>query len=186
MRRYHIIKDSDIRYISSLKNPEGIVAIGKLAELPDKSLEKALLPALYLWEINDPGNLGTIFRTASWFGVNTIIISPGSVDCFSPKVVRGSMGAIFRLNIFEKVQINQLREYAGKVKAQLFCADMDGEIVSAYPNNNWILVFGNEARGVPREIKMENDSIIKIPKKGYGESLNLGVSVGILLSELTK
>ncbi|MFA4838425.1 MAG: RNA methyltransferase [Candidatus Neomarinimicrobiota bacterium] len=180
-----IVSAKDMERISAMKSPEGILAVGLI---PDNRLEKtavAPVPAIYLWEVNDPGNLGTIFRTALWFGVRNILLSPGSVDPYNPKAVRGSMGALFGLNIFTEVDLPALSEIVEKTGARLLAADMSGAPPQGKTiGENWLMAFGSESHGLPDKILQKADSVFAIRKRGDGESLNLAISVGIMLNEI--
>ena len=182
-----IISIKDMERISSLKSPEGILAVGLI---PDSRLDKttvAPIPAIYLWEINDPGNLGTIFRTALWFGIQNILLSPGSVDPYNPKSVRGSMGALFVLKVFSEVDLPALSALVQKIGANLLAADVSGVPPQGKTiGNNWLMAFGSESHGLPEEILQKANSTFSIPKRGDGESLNLAISVGIMLNEITR
>lgn len=181
-----IVRDADIRSMSSLKNPEGILAIASLPEysFPPEDTDRS--PFLYLWEINDPGNLGTILRTARWFGVRHIIISPNSVDPYSPKVVRGSMGSIFHLSIYQNIDVHQLIQFTQRHAIDILCADPGGAPLQQDLPEHWGLVLGSESHGLPESIKNVARDVIAVPKHGSGESLNLSVSAGILLYELSR
>jgi len=181
-----VVSEKDIERIGTMKSPEGILAVGLI---PDNSLGKisvAPIPAIYLWEINDPGNLGTIFRTALWFGVRNILLSPGSVDPYNPKAVRGSMGALFELNVFNEVDLPTLSALVQKTSVRMLAADMSGVPPQGkMDGDNWLMAFGSESHGLPDEILRKADSVFAIRKKGDGESLNLAISVGIMLNEIT-
>lgn len=181
-----IVRDADIRSMSSQKNPEGVLAIASLPEysFPPEDTEQS--PFLFLWEINDPGNLGTILRTACWFGIRHIIISPNSVDPYSPKVVRGSMGAVFHVSIWQNVAPDDLLDYCIQKNIAVFCADPGGKPVQPCPHKHWGLVLGSESHGLPEAVKHAAHDIIAVPKHGSGESLNVAVSAGILLHELLR
>ncbi|HDP67294.1 MAG TPA: RNA methyltransferase [Candidatus Marinimicrobia bacterium] len=181
-----VIRDSEIRSMSSLKNPEGVVAIGKIPQSKFLAVDSEICPFLYLWEINDPGNLGTILRTARWFGVRHVLLSPNSADPFSPKVVRGSMGAIFYISIRQNVAPDDLFDYCIQQNIAVFCADPTGAPVLENMPKRWGLVLGNESHGLPEAVKHVAHDIIAIPKYGNGESLNVAVSAGILLYELLR
>ncbi len=176
---------SDIQQITHLKHPEGLCAT---ARIPQQGLRTPALgapPAIYLWEVNDPGNLGTILRTALWFNVKQVILSPNAVDPFSPKVVRASMGAIFRINLRREIAFEALLATARQTGFSLTAIDLEGlDITQARLNPEAILCFGSETHGLPDFIKQKVDNIITIPKLGQGDSLNLGVSAGIVLKEI--
>lgn len=172
----------EVEQISSLRNPEGVLAI---AEIParENSLAPFAYPALYFWQINDPGNLGTILRTALWFDIKTILLSPESVDIYGPKVVRSAMGSFFRLTLQTAVELQQIEMISERDKATLWAADMSGAVEKPIiKNDRFILAFGSESHGLPPEILQRTAGVLGIEKFGYGESLNLAVAVGIMLN----
>ena len=171
----------EIDQISSLLNPEGVLAIAKISA-KENSLAPLTYPALYLWQINDPGNLGTILRTALWFDCRTILLSPESVDIYSPKVVRGAMGANFRLTLRTNVDIHQIEMILAHDNSSLWATDSSGTFDKpTMVDNRFILAFGSESHGLPPEMLKRATGVLRINKYGYGESLNLAVSVGIML-----
>jgi len=183
--KIYLISPKEIYQISSLKTPEGIIAVGKINERDSEVLDEDDIPALYLWQVSDPGNLGTIIRTSLWFDVKRIFTSPGSVDVYSSKVVRGSMGAIFHMKISPNTDFELLYDRAKRKGIKFLAADMSGRKLSEFDlGSRWILVFGSESHGLPEKIIESTDYKLSIRKRGYGESLNLGVSVGIFLNEL--
>jgi len=179
-----VVSDSDIISISSLKNPEGVIAIAPITPHEFSTELPQLSPFIYLWEINDPGNLGTILRTARWFGIQNVLLSPNSVDPYSPKVIRGTMGALFAISVWQNVEFDDLKTYAENQGIQLIAADTCGSPVSSQHIDRWGLILGNESRGLPDSILNNSKYIIGIPRYGSGESLNLSVSAGIILNEL--
>jgi len=135
---------------------------------------------LVLDQIQDPGNLGTIIRTADWFGVNQIICSVDTSDAFSPKVVQASMGSLMRLNIFY-LELEPVLKHLCEVP--IYTAELNGESLFDFefrlPS---VLVIGNESRGVSEKISKLATKKITIPKLGNAESLNASVAAGIILS----
>jgi len=181
-----VVSDSEINSISSLKNPEGIVAVAQILCSEFLISLPILAPFIYLWEINDPGNLGTILRTARWFSIQNVFLSPNSVDPFSPKVIRGSMGALFNISVWQNVGFKELKTYADNQNIPLLSADTDGSPVNNLHTDRWGLILGNESHGLPDSILTASKHIVGIPRHGSGESLNLSVSAGILMSELCR
>ncbi|MBN2600677.1 MAG: RNA methyltransferase [Candidatus Marinimicrobia bacterium] len=179
-----VVSDSEISSISSLKNPEGVIALAPITTREFSTDLPRLSPFIYLWEINDPGNLGTILRTARWFGITNVLLSPNSVDPYSPKVVRGTMGALFAIAIWQNVTFKNLKIYAANQEILLISADTSGSPVSSQRTNQWGLILGNESRGLPDSILNNSKYIFSIPRYGSGESLNLSVSAGIIMNEL--
>ncbi len=178
------VSPSDINFVSSLKNPEGIIATGIIPEMQSTEIITDFSSAIYLWEINDPGNLGTILRTADWFGIQNIFLSPGCVDPFSPKVVRGSMGALFRMAIWQEIPFDFIQTIAANNHIDLITADTRGEPPDKIATTRWLLVLGSESHGLSNSILNKSNFTVGIPRIGSGESLNLAVSAGILIHEL--
>jgi len=178
-----VLQEHEYQKITTMKHPEGALAICEYSDEMD--LSNAKLPAIFLSEVNDPGNLGTIFRTAAWFGVESVIISENSVDAFNPKVIRSSMGSFFHLNIIQNVNEDDFIDFIDTKKITIYSADLEGQNpVTFDPPEKYILCFGSESHGVPERIINNSEEILSIPKFGSGESLNLGMSVGIVLNSL--
>lgn len=177
------VTNEELKKISQLTTPNRVLGIFSIpAELPIKS--SGLVIALDA--INDPGNLGTIIRLCDWFGIEQLLCSKGTVDCYNPKVVQASMGSLTR------VQINyvNLPEYLKKTKLPVFIADMKGKNVykTLLPKEG-ILVMGNEANGISSEIQELSNHIVTIPRFGsiqQTESLNVATATAILLSEFRR
>ena len=182
-----IADDQQMRSISNEVTPPGIVFI------VNKEISKISLPAkieekiiIYLDRISDPGNLGTIMRSASWFGVNTIFLSPECVDPWNHKSVRASAGALFTLNLYTETDFTFIKTF--KQNGYQFIATV---VSDGIPLNEWditsrsIIFLGQEASGLSKEILKHADVHISIPGDGHVESLNLSVAAGILLYEAT-
>lgn len=170
-----LIEDKLFNEISNLVTPDGYMAIvSKYNE--DKLSENILI----LDNIQDPGNMGTLIRSAEAFGYNTII-SINSVDYYNEKVLRSTMGSIFRLNLIETNYefINTLNDY------KIYIADMNGEDFREMESSQKkAIVIGNEGNGISEEIKKIPHKLVKIPMQGKVESLNAAVSGSILMSTL--
>ncbi len=139
---------------------------------------------IYLHEIQDPGNLGTILRTLAWFGKLRCLLSPASVDPYNSKAVRASMGAIFHVPVEPDVPLHALRERF----ARIACLDMQGEALSSAGFKTFdCYLFGNEARGLPREqLTALNPQHFAIAGGGNLESLNLAAAVNMCVYELNR
>lgn len=178
--RKHVISEKAMAQLSGTKTPQGIIAVAPMVTPPESNHEKAI----YLFEIQDPGNLGTILRTLAWFGGFRCLLSPNSVDPFNPKVVRASMGAIFHTPFELGVALADLPSRY-KTIATL---DMHGKALTD-PSFNQAdcLLFGNEARGVPADaIEKLNAKAYTITGAGNIESLNLASAVNICVYELAR
>ncbi|MEO7773955.1 MAG: RNA methyltransferase [Steroidobacteraceae bacterium] len=177
----HLIGAAHMSQVADTRNPQGIVAVVPI--LPPKAA-RAGERAIYLHEIQDPGNLGTILRTLAWFGNFRCLLGPGSVDPWNPKVVRASAGAIFHVPVELHVPLASLRARF----AHIASLDMVGADVRAPQfREHDCYVFGNEARGVPRE---ELASLGTLPYAiggaGAIESLNLAAAVNMCAYELNR
>ena len=181
----HVISDRQMAQIADTKTPQGIIALVPMpSTAAPVSAPAANERAIYLHEIQDPGNLGTILRTLAWFGGFRCLLSPGSVDPYNPKVVRSSMGAIFHAPIELDVELDSLRTRFERIA----CLDMNGERVQSASFKAFdCYLFGNEARGVPREQLIAlNAQPFTIPGCGAIESLNLAATVNMCAYELNR
>ena len=172
--------------ITEVMNPQGILAMiekqSKEMQIDDK---QDIILALD--DIQDPGNLGTILRTADSIGLTQILVSKGTADCYNPKVVRSTMGAIFRVKIIECEDLVKTLKEIKKHKFEIVVSSLQTDN-SIYDINyhKKVIVIGNEANGVKKEIQDLADKKIKIPMLGKTESLNASVATGIILYEYVR
>lgn len=168
--------------LSETNTPQGILAEVFMRETGAFNPEQNE-PILILDRIQDPGNMGTIIRTATATGFHTIVLID-STDAFSPKVIRSSSGGVFYLDIF-KMSEEEIANYCKSHNIELLVADMAGENIfkTEINNKNFALVIGNEGQGVSKFFK-ENGRIISLPMKPVMESLNAGVSASVLMYSL--
>jgi len=184
----HEITTDELNKISQLKTPNQALA---LAKLPQHSTTSVLQNGdfyLALDNIQDPGNLGTIIRTANWFGVRTIFCSEDTVDAFNPKVVQSTMGALFSTNLIY-TPLSPLLEMAKEKKIPIFATSLSGtNIYHQQFKETGLIVMGNESKGVSNEISMQVDQNIKIPAFNPNpiESLNVAVAASIVLAEIRR
>ena len=173
-----------IEQISDSQTPQGIICVAKIPEsgaLPAPDIGQLVLA---LDRIADPGNMGTIFRSALWFGVKHVILGPGCVDPFSPKVVRSSMGAITRLQIHQSTDLlTDIRHWNEDQGATAALHMVGADLRSYRPEKGLMLVLGSEAHGVDPEI-LNLSQPLSIRRSGSGESLNAAMAVSIALYEL--
>lgn len=183
-QRYSVklINERQMSQLSGTKTPQGIIAC---APLPDEvgHIQSEGERCIYLHEVQDPGNLGTILRSLAWFGGFRLLLSPGSVDPYNAKVVRASMGAIFHVPVELDVKIESLQ----KRFDSLAYLDMSGNSISdnRFPDFKCYL-FGNEARGVPVDA-LANCNAFAFTIKGSGkiDSLNLASAVTLSAYQLS-
>lgn len=166
--------------LSSLSTPPGILGVVRIpewyAEPPtNEELSKAHT-ILYLDGIRDPGNLGTIIRTAAWFGGITLVCSDDCADLLNPKVVQATMGALFRQKVFT-APLHQV-----KGDREVFGMDMQGESIFDFEAPG-IFIIGSESHGIREEARKSVNTFVSIPGKGESESLNAGLAAGILMAE---
>lgn len=180
---FSLISESELKKISNLKTPNGALALFKM---PKTEIVDASKLILALDDVRDPGNLGTIIRLCDWFGIEHLICSEETVDCFNPKVVQATMGSLSRVQI----HYLNLEMFLNRTDSQKFGAFMEGENVYNYnlPPNG-ILVMGNEANGISSKIETLIDKKVSIPRFGNlqsTESLNVATATAILLSEFRR
>jgi RNA methyltransferase, TrmH family len=174
------ISNKELEQISALKHPQGLLAVCRAETVSNPIIAKRIL---VLDGVQDPGNMGTILRTAAWFGMDEVICSRDTVEIFNPKVVQATMGAIFHLPI----SYTDLAEFLSCSQLPIYGAVMNGEnVYSTTIPNEFILILGNEGNGIRPEIEAMIQHPITIPKLGKGESLNVGVAAAVLLSEFSR
>lgn len=169
----------DMEQLSALSTPNKLIAVFKRT---NKTIQANLF-TLVLDGIQDPGNMGTILRLADWFGIQQVVCSKDTVDCYNEKVVQASMGAIFRIPVF----YTHLPAFLDESLQQKFGAMLNGEHYKsvAYPKDA-ILIMGNEGKGVRPEVQEYIDVNITIPRYGEAESLNVATATAILLAEMVQ
>jgi TrmH family RNA methyltransferase len=181
-----VLKSVDLNKISDTKTPQGIAAVFEIKKnkLNLLSLDDQLL--VYLENISDPGNLGTIIRTCDWFGIQNIFLSKESSEIFNPKVIRSSMGSVFHVNIFADVTLDEITVLK-KSGYEFLCGDLDGEnLYDLKRGKHTLLSLANESKGPSEKLLSIIDKKITIPGKGKAESLNVASASAIILAELTK
>lgn len=178
--KLHIISSQEMKKISFLSTPGEVIALISmqridLCELQDKGL------TLYLDQIQDPGNLGTIIRSCDWFGVHQIVCSPGTVSPYNPKVLQSSMGSDKRVMI---VQADHDKFFGKFRDLPVFAAVLGGKSIYAIsPPKDAVIVIGNESRGISKEVLKHCSEMITIPRIGMAESLNAALATAIILSQ---
>jgi len=178
------LTDTEFQKISTLKSPQGILALVKLP------LQQKIVPSnlknkfsLVLDDVQDPGNLGTIIRTAEWFGIEHIICSIGTVDAYNPKVVQATMGSLARLQI----HYTDLTDFIPATGLKVYGALLNGQsIYQTVWANEGLIDMGNEGNGISDEIIALIDQAITIPRIGQAESLNVAVATTIFCSEIVR
>ncbi len=178
------LTDAEFNKISGLKNPQGALALVEIPQFDQLHITNLKgKHSLILDDVQDPGNLGTIIRTAEWFGIENIICSIGTVDAYNPKVVQATMGSLSRI----KIHYLDLEEFILKNNMPIFGALLNGE--SIYETNfggEGFIMMGNEGNGIRESLIPKVDKAVTIPRVGNAESLNVAVATTIFCSELTR
>ena len=178
------VKNAELDKISTLQTPQGFLAlihIPKNRELALTALKNQF--TLVLDGVQDPGNMGTIIRTADWFGFKNIICSADCVEVFNPKTVQATMGSLARVNIYEA----DLPVLLAKNTIPVFGALLDGEsIYKTQWGAEGLVILGNEGKGISAEVIKKINKPVTIPRIGEAESLNVAVSAAIFCAELVR
>jgi len=178
------ISITDIEKISSLKTPQDIIAVVKIPAWPTlTNVQLKQKFSLVLDGIQDPGNMGTIIRTADWFGINHIICSDDTVDVYNPKVVQASMGSLSRIN----VHYANLTVVLPQIGLPIFGAMLNGDnIYTTDFGAEGLIVMGNEGNGLRPGVEQLINKVITIPRIGKAESLNVGIATALFCSEINR
>jgi TrmH family RNA methyltransferase len=176
----HIAKEFELLNLSSLNTPNEVLLVIPYPQTTP-------IPSANEWyialdDIQDPGNMGTIIRIADWFGINNIVCSPGCVDVYNPKVVQSAMGGHLRVKLFE----SDLVQFLSAITLPKIAATLHGaNVYTMHKPSAGVLIIGNESKGVSEKVMAMTTHAVTIPRKGGAESLNAGVSAGILCALLT-
>jgi TrmH family RNA methyltransferase len=182
---FNVIEVSDdvMKAMSETITPQGILAV---CSIPANSLETITLNGtrkfVYLSEIQDPGNAGTIIRSADAFGIDAVITSPGSVDLYSPKVVRSTAGSLWHTPVFENIELSTV--LALGIQAFTLAAEGQKSLKDLKITKDCVAIFGNEARGLATAQGVSSIEQVKISMPGNAESLNLSAAATIVMYHL--
>lgn len=173
---------SVFEYISDTQSPQGILAVIKMDDENDDIRENVIFA---LDDLQDPGNLGTILRSLDSAGIDTLLLSKGTVDLYNPKVIRSTMGAIFRVKVLENLDLKEklLKLRNDGYKVVITSLDTNETYYNLDFKEKLVIVIGNEAKGVKKEIQDIADIKVKIPMLGRTESLNASVAASIIAYE---
>lgn len=178
------LSEKEFIKISSLKSPQGALALVAIPAQKNLTIEALRgTHTLVLDDVQDPGNLGTIIRTAEWFGIKHIICSVGTVDAYNPKVVQATMGSLSRIDI-QYMDIEQLIERAD---IPTFGALLNGDsIYETNFGNEGLIIMGNEGNGIRPSLIPKLNKSVTIPRLGGAESLNVAVATTIFCTEIVR
>lgn len=176
------VNNAELNKISTLQTPQGILALVYIPaeqHLRLKNLQNCF--SLVLDDVQDPGNLGTIIRTADWFGIKNVICSTNTVEAYNPKTVQSTMGSLCRVNVV----YTNLTAFFNEVKLPVFGALLEGKnIYETNWGNEGLILLGNEGHGISDSLIEKINIPVTIPRFGQAESLNVAVSAAIFCSEL--
>jgi len=169
------------------ENPQGIIAVVQQKKPELEPLPQKIARAVALVSPQDPGNVGTILRTLDAVGVDALFLLDGGVELYHPTVVRSSMGTIFWKPIYQ-TSFHEFVEWARRENVQLIGTSAHGDVEyqTFVPNLHWVLVLGNEQKGLSPEQTKACDVTVSLPMKGRVSSLNLSVAAGVLLYQFTQ
>lgn len=171
--------------LTDVSKPQGILAVVEKNNKKDINYNEDIIVALD--GLQDPGNLGTILRTLDSANLSQVIVSKDTVDAYNPKVVRSTMGAIFRVNIVEAENLKETLKEMKRHKYKVMCTDLTAsKNIYEIDYNKKILVIGNEANGISKELIDMADEKIIIPMLGKTESLNASVATSIIVYEYVR
>jgi len=179
----YVVSAKEMRELSTLETPPGILGV-----FPRKPIGLPSGDILIIVDgLQDPGNLGTIIRTADAAGASGVVVLKGSIDPYNHKVVRGSMGSIFHIPV---VKIEEVRDFFNTIMDRYLVIGTSSHSGTLYYEFQWklplALIFGGEARGLSRDVEEFCKDIVRIPIFGKAESLNVAVACGIILYEVAR
>jgi TrmH family RNA methyltransferase len=178
------VTDEVMKEMSETITPQGILAV---CTIPQVTLDSIQLNSsrrfIYLSEVQDPGNAGTILRSADAFAMDAVITSPGSVDMYSPKVVRSTAGSLWHIPVFESVALGEV--LAMGINAFSLGAAGSMNLSQYQMSGDTLAVFGNEARGLSTGQNVDSIDVVSIPMPGNAESLNLSAAASIVMYHLS-
>lgn len=182
------IKEADeiqLHQIADTVHAQGVIAVvqQKYDEFERIAFDRASI-ILAADAVSDPGNLGSIIRSSDWFNVDALLLGRGCVELYNEKVVRSTVGSIFHIPIVEGVELpSALKHLGGKGFSVVgFSGDGKMDYTERIVSRKSVFVFGSEAHGISRDVKNSVDEVVRIPRYGKAESLNVGVACGIVLA----
>lgn len=184
---YEIVQDNVFKAVSDTMTPQGILCVVRQPVYDaGELLDKARPCFLLLEDIQDPGNLGTIMRTAEAAGVDAVIMSRGCVDIFNPKVIRSTMGAVYRVPFLYEDNLEQFVQRLKERSIEVYAAHLQDSVDydSISYQNGCAFLIGNEGNGLSEALSSAATGYIKIPMKGKVESLNAAVAASVLVYEV--
>lgn len=186
---FEILSDSVFQHVSDTKTPQGVMCVVKQKHYNIEDLLKIENPHfMVLDNLQDPGNLGTIVRTAEGAGVDAVFLSKESVDIFNPKTIRSTMGSIYRMPVLYVDDLLELLDIFQKKGIKSYAAHLEGK--NSYDQESYVggtaILIGNEGNGLRDEVSQKADIWVQIPMKGQVESLNAAIAASVLMFEVAR
>lgn len=184
--RAFIVPESLLTSVCETRSPQGVCA--SFARPQEMNAENFPDVIVALDGVQDPGNVGTIWRTADAAGVQAILLGEGSADPLSPKVLRAAMGSGFRLPFMTTHDLPTLLEGLAERGYSIIVSDLKGDDFYARPSagRKWVLIIGSEAHGISSAVRERATMRVKLPMRGGAESLNAAIAAGIMMYDLTR
>lgn len=184
-----LVSDVVFSYMSDTKTPQGVLAVVRQMKHSEEDIFGAENPHIIVLDnLQDPGNLGTIFRTAEAAGVNGVILSKDCVDIYNPKTIRSTMGAIYRMPFVYVEDVIQTIAQMKKKDIKIYAAHLDGK--NSYDKEDYskatAFLIGNEGNGLRDEVAAQADIWVQIPMAGQVESLNAAIAAAVLMFEVSR
>jgi TrmH family RNA methyltransferase len=176
------VSEAELEGLGEFQSNNAALAVARMK--PNDPLEVTADEfALVLDDVRDPGNLGTIIRTADWFGIDKVIASEETADCYSPKVITATMGSFTRTRVY----YTRLEEYLSKTRARVFGAYLDGTSIHKVNfGKGGLVLIGNESRGISAQLEALVTDKVTIPRYGRAESLNAAIATAIFCDNLRR
>lgn len=181
----HYVSSKAFATISDTEHAQGILAVAQQKRYSMEVLEQMSSGFVVAVDgVAEPGNLGVIIRTADWFGIDAVVVSKQSVELFNPKVVRSTVGSLFHLPIIVDEDMDSAVVSLKRKGFRIYATVVEGgeDITQIRWGNKRVCVVGSEAHGVSESIRDEADTLVKIPRFGKAESLNVSVACGVILA----
>jgi TrmH family RNA methyltransferase len=180
------LTEPELSLVADTVHAQGVVAVvaQRASALDAHLLARGSLVVL-ADSLQDPGNLGSVIRSSDWFNADALILGEGCVDLYNEKVVRSTVGSIVHLPILEHADLRQEIDRLKRAEFTVIALSGDGkDIYTDIPSGKTAVILGSEAHGVSRELRTLADAVVRIPRYGRAESLNVGVACGIVLAHL--
>lgn len=181
------VTERELNDVAETESPQGVLAVARVRETPLNDVQLATdAVILVLDAVQDPGNLGTLIRSADAFGASAVVALPGTADYWSSKVIRSTAGAAFRIPLVSARE-DEVWGWLEQNHVAICGADMEGKPIKSINLTGCVaVVVGNEGSGLREQTRAQLTELVSIPMRGHAESLNVAVAAGILLYELSR